>query len=508
MTDLDQRDDSFEALLRSAAFRLRDDLARAQVPPLRRRHRSHRRRWIVAVVATAAVVAGLVAIGTTRKDQSLGNDPQRLHWLINDLPNELSLVAMLDPVSQSGTVDPPVSFNLYATAAAPLGPILSVRGSMGMPNLDLVPAQGGTNISELTIDGRRAAFADGPSGQRLVYIETGTHWILLASRNLDDAALKVLAASAVRTDDGNASIPATGLVAGLTLVLSADTSYSVMLGGPNVTGADYAAPDGRSVSLRVSVPRPAAPAIVGLEAGLKPAKVHGVSGLVGTYAWSAGTGQHEATVVWWQRGGLDFVVRGTDVGEAVVVKAAASVVAASDAKWAELLRTTGYGAVPAAAGTVPAESAPPGTTPPFTGQPVDVTIDVVVSSPSTNEQIGSGVLPTGEAWKVLVTRVYDSMTMSEELNGLPVNGFWSGPVARPAGQEVSCCPANVLTTDPKAVAFRVLRSNGDRYTIPLHDLPGAGGIRAAFISLPGGGAPQKAELLDAAGAVLQSMPTG
>jgi hypothetical protein len=52
------------------------------------------------------------------------------------------------------------------------------------------------------------------------------------------------------------------------------------------------------------------------------------------------------------------------------------------------------------------------------------------------------------------------------------------------------------------VALRVLRSNGDRYTIPLHELPGTDGVRIALIAIPDG--TLLAELVDAIGNVLES----
>ena len=102
----------------------------------------------------------------------------------------------------------------------------------------------------------------------------------------------------------------------------------------------------------------------------------------------------------------------------VVVKAANSVAAASDNKWKELLTATGYDGCAAPAGTAPAQTAPAGTDPSFTGQPHDVEIDVSVAGPSANEQVWSGTLPTGEAWTVRITRVYDSFRMESEIRGL------------------------------------------------------------------------------------------
>ena len=49
---------------------------------------------------------------------------------------------------------------------------------------------------------------------------------------------------------------------------------------------------------------------------------------------------------------------------------------------------------------------------------------------------------------------------------------------------------------------------GDRFIIQLHDLPGTDGLRIAAIALPNGGGPQAAEVIDADGNVLETMPGG
>ena len=88
--------------------------------------------------------------------------------------------------------------------------------------------------------------------------------------------------------------------------------------------------------------------------------------------------------------------------------------------------------------------------------------------------------------------------------GADSNGSMIGPLPRPADQELACCnPPNVVTADPNAASLRVSRSNGDRYTIALHDLPGADDLRIAVVGVLDGVQPM--ELLDAAGNVLQTL---
>ena len=173
--------------------------------------------------------------------------------------------------------------NVYATDAAPLGSIVSVGGPSGVPGQDVVPAAGGTNFHETTIAGRRAAFADGQFGQRLLYVEVDGHWVAMTSRNTSDETLTNLTAAVVRNPDGSAVVPSEGLVDGLTLVLSATAPMDELYVGSNFAGIDYASPDGRSLGLRVYEPTPSSRAMLGLQAPFRATKIAGDDGFVGNW---------------------------------------------------------------------------------------------------------------------------------------------------------------------------------------------------------------------------------
>ncbi len=249
--------------------------------------------------------------------------------------------------------------------------------------------------------------------------------------------------------------------------------------------------------------------MLGLQTQLTATTVRGASGFVGSFAMESSVPHLEVQLLSWDRDGLDFRVTGFNVTAAEVMAAAESAKPASDAEWSEMLRQTGGGqdSGAVAGGTVPAEPAPPGTDPPFQGEVHDVTIEVSVVDSSANEQVWSGTLPTGEAWKVDVTRVFDSLSLRPEVDGLDQGRSW-GPLPRNAGEEFDCCaPLNIVTADPTAAGMRVTTHDGDRFTIPLRDLPGTDGLRIALVALAGGG-PQLAELVDGEGNVLESMPGG
>jgi hypothetical protein len=507
MTDLDERELGVDAILRASGPRLRAAMSQAPVVEFRRPRSGRRRGWLIAVATVVVLILGLVAIGTNRNDLTPGSDPSRLYWLLTDLPDGLELVQMSEPGSQTGPPGATTMLNVYATDAAPLGPILSISGSIGR-GLEVQPAAGGVNFRETTIGDRRAAFADAESGTRLLYLEVDGHWVVMTSRNIDDTALSRMAQAVVRDANGIAKVPVEALQEGLTLVLSDDAPNADLGVGSDFSGISYAHPDGRSMSLAVYPTRPSSRAMLGLQTQLTATTVRGASGFAGSYATDSSVPQLDVQLLSWERDGLDFRVTGFNVTAAEVMAAAESARSASDEEWNELLRQTGGGQDSAAAdGTVPAEPAPPGTDPPFRGEVRDVAVEVSVVDASANEQVWTGTLPTGEAWKVDVTRVFDSLALRSEVDELD-QGVSVGPLPRNAGEEFSCCgPLNIVTADPAAAGMRVTTHDGDRFVIPLHDLPGTDGLRIALVPLADGG-PQLAELLDGEGNVLEAMPGG
>ncbi|MEK7414195.1 MAG: hypothetical protein AAB263_12845, partial [Planctomycetota bacterium] len=116
----------------------------------------------------------------------------------------------------------------------------------------------------------------------------------------------------------------------------------------------------------------------------------------------------------------------------------------------------------------------------------DVAITVTVDDVSNNEQRWSGSLPTGESWTAKITRVYDRMDVRYSIDGTLMESSFGTSTAFAGDNQVTCCNPMAMTKNPNAVSLRVLRSNGDRYTIPLHELPGTDGVRIALIAIPDG----------------------
>ena len=59
MTDLDEREEDVDAILRSSGTNLRAAMVHAPIPDFRRPRGSVRRRWVIAVATIGVLIAGL-----------------------------------------------------------------------------------------------------------------------------------------------------------------------------------------------------------------------------------------------------------------------------------------------------------------------------------------------------------------------------------------------------------------------------------------------------------------
>ena len=488
--------------------------ADATIRSLAPRRQARRRSWISAVAVAAAVVGivvGLVAIGTNHNDASTSNDSARLRWLVTELPAGWKATTAFGPDHELPSALLPSTDNLYATNAAPQGPVLAVSGSEGAPDSEIVPGAGSfeSNHRELVIDGRRAAFADGAAGVRILYIESNGHWLRLTARRVDDAVLTELARSAVRSDDGTAIIPPPDLTDGLKLIAAAGTFYGFGLFGAAAAGVSTysgGGTDGANLTLRVSEPTATMRAGVGLQSELVAETVRAHPGFTGS--GSAFPDNPTFRIVYWEHDGLAFYLTGEGISQPQLLAAAASIRPASSKEWAALVNNSGTDVV---TGTVATETTfvPQNTIAPTNPEVRDVPVEVSVAVKSANEQTWSGVLPTGEKWSLDLSRVFNTMSLLGDVDGqsagispLVVNFPSDGTILQ--GFDGGA----VVTADERATAMRIVRSNGDRYTIPLHDIPGTNGLRIAVLGLPGNSPEVRIEMIDADAHVIESYVDG
>ena len=494
---------ALEVSHRSVDIAWRAEAAPRSLPELRPRTR---RRWVgpvVALAAIAVVVVGLIAIGTNR-NQSVGNDPARWHWLLRDVPPGWKATTVFD-----STTDPPRGpstdgfvRNMYATDAEPLGPSLIVESTTD-PNQSADIGSYSPNAlgyEEFELDGKRAAFATLPDNAKGMYVEIDSAWVYIWSNGVSDEALRGLGRTLAADATGHYDVAGSALPDGMHKVDVAtvqDRDY---------VSIDYlpSSGDGSSMYLSIApaVPTPVGRGVFGYE--FKAVAVGGFSGLLGVRHTSENaTPLTTESLVLWRRDGLDFLLSGHGVTTDQILTAATSASLASPDEWADLLDPQNVGSNDTVATGSSPPVAPVDTEPAFVGEPRDVAITVTVDDVSNTEQQWSGVLPTGESWSATITRVYDRMDIRYSSDGnLVETSGWTSTAQETGDGQVTCCNPMAITKNPKAAALRVLRSNGDRYTIPLHELPGTDGERVALITIPDG--TFLAELVDASGNVLES----
>ena len=491
--------ESFDEIARRAVAAVRRDVALRPLPELSLRTP---RRWIAPVVALAAVVVvviGLIAVGTNRND-AVGNDPARMRWLLRDVPAGWKPTSVFDQTTAPQRPLPDgFAMNMYATDAEPLGPSLTVHGTTDTTQGFELGSYSGEVLSyqEFDLDGKRAAFATLPSGGRGLYVEINSGWVYLESQGISDDVLRDLARTLAPDAAGHYDVGESALPDGMHKVVSASDRRL------EVVSVDYAPPGNGSGSLQFAS-RPASPALLGFGSAILDFKAVSVGDFSGFLGSVTSTSQAQPTTSWtvlWRRDGLEFVLTGQGVTSNQLLRAAASASRASPDEWAAFGSRVNAPVATVVAGTSPPE-APTDTAPSFAGEPRDVAITVKVDDVSANEERWSGVLPSGESWDAKIIRVYDRMDIQYSIDGNVVEtSFGTSTAQATTSGQVMCCHPMAITKDPKAVALRVLRSNGERYTIPLHELPGTDGVRVALIAIPDN---LLAELIDANGNVLQS----
>lgn len=494
--------ESIDDRARRASTQLRRTASTRSVAELPLRTRRHWLAPIVAVATIGVVVVGLIAIGTNRNDPSTGNNESRFHWLVTDLPAGWKVQQVLDPFSPSDRRPPESLDSIYATSSAPAGPVVAVAGS------EIVPGEGTmdeTNYREFSIDGRRAAFADNRQGQRILYIESDRHWMRLTSRDIDDATLTRFARSAVRSSDGTATIPPANLSDGLELVAPPRTPQLPILsarldGGVSAYGV--AADGTRTLDLSVGRPSPSVRGGVALQSAMVPTTIGTTAGYSGSFQVGPPP-IVTARTLYWEHDGLAFYMMSYSLNETQMLAAANSIRPVSDKEWTRLVDAPSTNQATVA--TSPLATTPAETTPVIHDVPIDVS--VAVHSPTS--QTWSGTLPTGEAWTLDMSRVFDTISFLGEVDGQSAGISGTAIDVKAGATRIQGFDGGfVVTANKQGSAMRIIRSNGDRYTIPLHDLPGTNGLRVAALALPGTSAERRIELVDAEGTVIQSYVDG
>ena len=463
------------------------------------------RRWrtpTIAIATVAVVIVGLTVI-VNQRSEPVADAPASLEWLLQDVPNGWHPVLTRDPSAPPMKIESqPLDPNIYATDSSPLGPNLAVYGSMDA-DFGVTPgAFSATALAytEFDLDGRRAAFVDLRDGDRGLYVEIDDMWAYLAATGVSDDDLLALARS-IRPDlMGRFDIDPAHLTNGMRKISSRPDPL------PQIAAVDYHPPAGSDGLMQFLVGRntPDFYARSSIGHQFEEIPVGDSTGYI-----TSGRADNDADRSWlilWQRDGLDFALNATNFTREQTLAAASSASPASDAEWAQLTDAAVEApAATAVTGTTPPQS--PDIEPADTVEPRDVDITVDVTNTSDNEQRWTGTLPTGELWTAVVLRVFDRIETRITIDGAITETSSGSQLPNIAdSSEVTCCSPQAITTNPDAASLRVLRPNGDRYTIPLQSLPGTSDVRIALIGLPEGAV--LTELLDRDGNVLQEYLTG
>jgi hypothetical protein len=481
-------------------------LAETAPRPLPKRRLRSARLWVAPIVALAAiavVVVGLIAIGANR-NQSVGNNPARWHWLLRDVPSGWKATTVFDSTTDAplGSSTDGFERNMYATDAEPLGPVLIVERTTD-PNqttdIGAVLFPNALGYEELELDGRRAALATLPDNAKGLYVEINLAWVSIWSRGVSDEALRGLGRTLTADAAGHYDVAASALPKGMHKIDMA------ALQNRDYVSINYAPSTNDGTSMYLSI-APAAATPLGhgeFVYEFTAVSVDGFSGFLGSRPTGDATTPTTDRLLLWRRDGLDFLLFGRGVTSDQILTAAASASPAAPDEWAHLLDQGNAASNDTiATGTAP-PAAPVDTEPAFVGAPRDLAITVTVDDVSNTEQQWSGVLPTGQPWSAKVTRVYDHVEMrSYSSDGTPLASLTGSIDQLIGGGQVTCCSPMAITKNPNATAMRLLLPNGDRYTIPLHHLPGTDDVRIAFIPIPD--LAPLTELVDADGDVLES----
>ncbi|HWM21801.1 MAG TPA: hypothetical protein VNO51_19065 [Ilumatobacteraceae bacterium] len=507
---------------RAATASLERTVARRSTPPLRLSADKSWARPAFALATTAALIVGLVAIVGSR-DESPATDRERdPRWIVTELPDgwgALSAAGPDSPIEPSATGLRFVDTRVYATSEEPAGPIVAISWQPETDSINQITPGAGfaaSNYRESVLDGRRIVFADGPSGQRFLYVEVGDQWALVQARGLEDAQLETIA-SALDVDAANRLVFDPGAIRVVGMTYQGNAPIGAIAPAPGSTMSAYGAQSSTSydplgrMSLQVTNAPSAVSAWLRLESDeMTPIDIDGVSGFEFGFAVQGTTSR----TIYWQRDGLDFAINGENVDRAALLAGAASVRPATEEEWSRLLAGTAISQVPEGTAVPSADDdEPPADTvalaPVVT--PVDVAMTVDVVEKSSTETTFSGTLPEGTPWSVDVVAVADNLRIELFDDGAGGGGFSIrdlGTLDQRAftiagGGEMMAIAATV--DNPDAATMRVTRRSGDRYTVDFHELRGKPGVRIAAVAVPDNDF-ALAEVLDATGQVIESAP--
>jgi len=374
------------------------------------------RRWalLVAAAATVALVVGAIALYRVREHDTTSAVTPSTKQVATDLPDGWSLVKAVGPGTLSAGQTPAGRTNIYATATAPLGPVVAVSTE---------PLRGGERVDATSTalpDGRRVIFSsDGATAMRWADVEvTSGTWITMQARGMDDATVLRLAASITVDGDQLPTIAVdVAAAAGLSLAgssemylqqfwYSADSDPAAMAEGTTITS--YAPAAGSdTIDVTTFVPTALTRAALGLWTEATATE----GGVIGQLPRQAGS-----TGFYAERDGFAHYATGPAAMLGEIKALVASLAPVSDAQWQRLVGDSS----PQTTETIAtANSAVPETTsvdttaapPPSASSTVDIT---AVAAPSATPGEHTVVLTAPDGSTTTFTVRYLGRTITVE----------------------------------------------------------------------------------------------
>lgn len=344
MTESVDADGDVDRWAREAAVALRRSMSTAPMPSGPRNSLGWRRPAF-AVATVIVVVLGLTVIVRRHEEVPSTSSNQHLHWIVTDLPAGWNAESAQDIEPRpSASAGASVRTKIYATDAAPAGPIISVEWTVGNQPTVLQP---GTNKDETgavdsIVNGRRVVTANTASGGRVVYVAVADRSVRIRGRHVEAATLTRIAKDVIVDAAGDVTLDAGAIPVGLSQragwrVEEVDpeveqVAFSRYTPGPDAVNM----PDPRpSIDLSIRHAGSSVFAWLGLFAET-PQPVT-IAGLDGYYIAHIGGPQSATAVIAWTRDANEFLLTGEGVDQPTLLAAATSVREANTQQWRQLV---------------------------------------------------------------------------------------------------------------------------------------------------------------------------
>ena len=345
MIDVDDADIEVDRWARSAASALRQSTAAVPIPT----PPQNRLGWVrptFAVATVIVVIVGLMLIVARHDNASTTNARTSLHWLVTELPPGWNAASALDLEPRPSVSDgASVRTKIYATDAAPAGPIISIEwAAAGKAATSLQPGTDSdeTGAVDTVVNGHRVVTATTAIGGRVIYVAVGDGWIRIRGRRIDDMTLSTITKAVAAGARGDLTLSADAIPSDMLeqpgwMLEEVDpeiepVAFSRYLPGPDATTADGPSP---SIDLAV---RPAGSSVfawLGLFAETPEAVT--VAGNRGYYMAHIGGPESSTATVTWTHNGTEFVLTGERTDQSTLLAAAASVRQTNSEQWQQII---------------------------------------------------------------------------------------------------------------------------------------------------------------------------